>query len=129
MRRASARLACCLALCGLAAPAQGQSVTWFQFDPLVVPSTYTQPVLLEARISGTPTRVMLDLTVGGGIVEMTDDGTGGDKRAGDAVYTASIPVSAVVGALRADDVRVRGLPQPVQRIDQRVSRKHVRRGP
>jgi len=48
MRYASARLACCLALLlGLAAPAQAQNVTWFQFDPLVVPSTYTQPVLLE----------------------------------------------------------------------------------
>jgi hypothetical protein len=106
MRRIAGHLIChAVLICGLAAPAAAQSVTWFQFDPLVVPSTYTQPVLLEARVSGTPTRVTLELTAGGGVVEMTDNGTGGDKRAGDAVFTASIPVSVVVGALRADDVQ------------------------
>jgi hypothetical protein len=36
---------------------------------------------------------------------MKDDGTGGDRRAGDGVFTASVPAAAIVGARRADDVQ------------------------
>ena len=120
-------MACHIAfLGGFAAPAAGQTVNWHQFDPLVVPSTQIQPVLLEASVSGTPSRVNLELAAGG-TIEMKDDGTGGDRRAGDGVFTASVPAAAIVGALRADDV---------QRVfvgflnvfnDQRAARQHVRR--
>src|SRR6266545_5478602 len=81
MRRLSARMACQLALLSaLAAPAAAQTVLWHQFDPLVVPSTQTQSVLLEASLSAGASRVSLDLDAGG-TLEMKDDGTGGDRRA------------------------------------------------
>ena len=46
----------------------------------------------------------LDLDAGG-TLEMKDDGTGGDRRAGDGVFTARVPAPAIVGALRPDDVQ------------------------
>ena len=92
-----------LALFGLGGPA-AQTVTSQRFDPLVVPSTQTQPVLFEAAVSGAPSRVTLDLSAGG-TIEMRDDGSGGDRRGGDTVFTASIPAATIVGALRADDVQ------------------------
>jgi hypothetical protein len=81
-------------------------VSWFRFDPLVIPSNLTTPILLEAKVAGTPSRVSLDLAVGtGGTIELKDDSSGGDRTAGDGVFTASIPAAAVLGALRADDVQ------------------------
>ena len=94
-----------LAALAASSPAAAQTVAWHAFDPLVVPSNLTQPVRLEASVSGSVTRVALELTAGGGFVEMRDDGTGGDRRAGDGVFTGSVPAATIFGALRADDVQ------------------------
>jgi hypothetical protein len=105
MRRATARLALGLAMVCAAAPSSfAQTVPWHRFDPLVVPSTFTQPVRLEAAVNGSPSRVALELSAGG-FIEMRDDGTGGDTRGADSVFTASIPASTILSALRADDVQ------------------------
>jgi hypothetical protein len=105
MPSTSGRFGCSILLvCGLAAPASAQSVTWFQFDPLVIPSTQTQPVLLEAGVTGAPSRVSLELNAGG-TIEMKDDASGGDRRAGDGVFTASLPAATILSSLRSDDVQ------------------------
>ena len=70
-----------------ASTASAQTVTWYRFDPLVVPSTFSGQVRLEAAVTGPPTRVALALD-GGATIDMRDDGTGGDARAGDGVFTA-----------------------------------------
>jgi hypothetical protein len=41
--------------------AGAQSVSWFTFEPFVIPSSYTQPVLFEAAVGGSPARVTLDV--------------------------------------------------------------------
>ena len=104
MRRAAVRFALGLAMtCGTASSSYAQAVAWHRFDPLVLPSTSTQPVRLEASVTGSPSRVALELA--GGFVEMRDDGAGGDTRAGDGVFTVSIPAQTILSALRADDVQ------------------------
>jgi hypothetical protein len=101
MRRAATF---CLSMCLLcSSTAFAQSVTWFQFDPLVVPSTSTQPLRLEAAVIGNPSRVSFALLTGS--VDLHDDGTGGDARAGDGVFTASIPAASVIALMQADDVQ------------------------
>jgi hypothetical protein len=104
MRRAIGRA--CVAAAVLAGPSPGaaQSVTWFRFDPVVVPSTSGEPVRLEVAIIGQPSRVNIDV-VDGTVVDLKDDGSGGDRVAGDGIFTASIPASTITGALRADDVQ------------------------
>jgi hypothetical protein len=105
MRRAAFRLALGLAMtCGFASPALAQGISWYRFDPLVLLSTSTQPVRLEALVTGAPSRVALELAAGG-FVEMRDDGTDGDTKAGDGVFTGSIPAATILSALRADDVQ------------------------
>ncbi len=105
MRRAAVRLALGLAMtCGTASSSYAQAVAWYRFDPLVLPSTSTNPVRLEASVTGAPSRVSLELAAGG-FVEMRDDGTGGDTMAGDGVFTVSIPAETILSALRADDVQ------------------------
>jgi len=104
MRRAASRLALVAALTALPSAAAGQTVSWYRFDPLVVPSTSTQPVRLEAAVTGPPSRVALELN-SGGTLEMRDDGTGGDTRASDGVFTASVPAATILTALRPDDVQ------------------------
>jgi hypothetical protein len=105
MRRAAVRLALGLAMvCGAASSSFAQTVPWHRFDPLVIPSTFTQPVRLEAAVNGSASRVALELSTGA-FIEMRDDGTGGDSRGGDGVFTVSIPASTILSALRADDVQ------------------------
>ena len=81
------------------ADSSAQTVNWFTFEPLVVPATFTQSVLIEAAGNGSPTRVTLDLN-GGGTLELRDDGTGGDRQAHDGVYTASLDGAALIRALQ-----------------------------
>src|SRR5262245_49513660 len=104
MRRAVRPVALVALVTAMPAAAAAQTVSWYRFDPLVVPSTFTQPVRLEAAVTGTPTRVALALD-GGQTIEMRDDGTAGDSRAGDAVFTVSVAASTILNALRADDVQ------------------------
>ena len=104
MNRRLLRLCAAVWIAGAASTASAQTVTWYRFDPLVVPSTFTGQVRLEAAVTGPPTRVALALD-SGTTIEMRDDGTGGDARAGDGVFTASVAASTILTALRADDVQ------------------------
>lgn len=82
-------------------------VVYSQFDPIVIRSDRTQPVLFEARITNSPSRVVLEYTTNaptGVDLEMRDDGTGGDRAAGDSVYTVTLQASQITQGLQAEDV-------------------------
>ena len=93
----------------LAALAQTEvQVVYSQFDPLVIRSDRTQPVLFEAKVLGSVSRVALEYTTDsqqvGVDLEMRDDGTGGDRAAGDSVYTVTIQASQITLGLQVNDV-------------------------
>lgn len=93
----------------LAALAQTEvQVVYSQFDPSVIRSDRTQPVLFEAKVLGSVSRVALEYTTDpqhvGADLEMRDDGTGGDRAAGDSVYTVTVPASQITQGLQVNDV-------------------------
>lgn len=89
-----------------ATPAAAQTVRFYSFDPLVVPSTRTAPVLLKAEIAGQPTRVTLDLNIAAReTLDLKDDGRDGDERAGDGVYTVRLAPADLVRAMQPADVQ------------------------
>ena len=80
------------------------NLEWARVTPTVIRSDSTAPVTLTTLITGgTPTAVQLALA-DGSIAVMRDDGTGGDKIAGDGIYTAQISAAAAAGGLRPIDV-------------------------
>src|SRR5215831_4611000 len=94
------------AAAAIAAPATAQTVRFLKFTPPVVVPGQTTPVLMEVETTGTPTQVALES--GGGsltaTVALKDDGTGGDRVAGDRIYSCQLDAAPIVGAMRADDV-------------------------
>jgi hypothetical protein len=104
MDRRLPRLCAAVWIVGVASTSSAQTVSWNRFDPLVVPSTSTQSGRFEAAVSGSPTRVALTFDSGASL-DLRDDGTGGDTRAGDGVFTVSLPAAMILGALRADAVQ------------------------
>jgi len=99
----SAALLCAAA----AAPADAQSVRYLKFTPAVIPSGATLPLLIQVEVNGQPTRVTLDFSPAGAIpsvIELRDDGSAGDRVAGDGTYTAEVPVAPIQNARTADDV-------------------------
>jgi hypothetical protein len=94
---------------GVVAPrvAEAQSVRFLTFTPAVIPAGATAPLLLEAELTATATRVTVDFSPAGSAsvtLDARDDGTDGDRVAGDRIYTVQLPVAGILAALRADDV-------------------------
>jgi hypothetical protein len=88
-------------------PAGAQTVNYVKFTPAVLPEQSAQPVLLEVEFTGqAPTRVMLEYQPAGvsSIVELRDDGTGGDRQAADGIWAAQVLALPILAARRADDV-------------------------
>ena len=82
-----------------------QAVGYHGFTPFVLSSGSPPQVPFEAEVTGTPTRVTLDLNVGiRATVELRDDGSAGDRTAGDHVYTVLLSTADIVNAMRTDDV-------------------------
>ena len=77
-------------------------IVYSEFRPTVIRSDRTQPVLFTAKISGTASRVALE--VNGIEREMRDDATNGDVTAGDTVYTLSLPANEIVQKLTPSDM-------------------------
>jgi len=75
-------LACFYVAPVLTQQTQPQSV-YYQIDGLVIRSDRTQPVLLQTRVTGSPTRVVFEYNPNNGAsgqdLEMRDDGSGGDR--------------------------------------------------
>src|ERR1044072_6871114 len=83
-------------------------VVYSKFDPNVIRSDRTQPVLFEAKVAGSISRVALEYTTDpqqvGVELAMRDDGTGGDRVAGDSVYTVTVQASLLTQGLPVMDV-------------------------
>jgi hypothetical protein len=77
------------------------SVERFKFSPSVVRHNSTGTVLLEATIVGTPSRVALN--VNGTLYDFKDNGTGGDRVAGDNIYSYRFPAPGIVALLKPSD--------------------------
>src|SRR5215813_11406466 len=76
-----------------------QTPTYYQFDPPVIHVDRTLPVLMQIRISGSASRVVFEYNPNnqpsGMDFEMRDDGTNGDRVAGDGIYSLSIAAAQV----------------------------------
>jgi hypothetical protein len=97
-------------LAAASAHALGQTVGFWGFTPMTLHSARAPAqVLLEMKITGSVSRVAIEFQPGqtGPVTSLVlrDDGTGGDRIAGDAVYSVLLPTSAVLTALRPDDVQ------------------------
>jgi hypothetical protein len=87
--------------------ATAQSVASYNFTPHVIRSDRTDPVVLEAAVTGGPASVQFEYTTviaPGTLMPMHDDGVAGDAVAGDGVYSVQLTASQVVSGLQADDV-------------------------
>ena len=94
------------ALLGLARtiPGLGQSLVSYRTTPQVLTSSTAQ-VLLEVGVSGSPTRVVLEAAWQADLVlDLRDDGTGGDKVAGDGIYSVQFSSAAQLASTVAADV-------------------------
>lgn len=61
--------------------------------------------LLEVKTAGSPSQVTFESALQPGVeVMMRDDGTGGDRIAGDGIYTISLASVPVLAAMKPDDV-------------------------
>jgi hypothetical protein len=77
------------------------------FVPPVIPADAAGPILFEAKVAGSPTRVVLVLNARDGSTSsrpLRDDGLAGDRARGDGIYTLSLTTAEVVGLLKPDDV-------------------------
>ena len=81
-----------------------QSVVSYRTIPQVL-TLATQNVLLEVTVSGSPTRVVLEASWQAGLtLDLHDDGTSGDKAAGDGIYSVQFAPAGLLASMRADDV-------------------------
>lgn len=79
-------------------------VIWDRFTPGVIDPSQPQTVLFEAKTEGSPTSVTLELQSPASIVTLKDDGTGGDKTAGDGIFTVKLSTADVLKSFTPDDV-------------------------
>ncbi len=106
-------LTCSFLLTSASILAQGNqpSVVYTQFDPSVIRSDRQASVLFQAKIAGNPTSVVFEYNTNaspfqqpGTDIDMRDDATGGDRVAGDGVYSVTLQASQITVGLRPDDV-------------------------
>jgi hypothetical protein len=82
-----------------------QSLIYLQLDPPVIVPGSTSTVLVQVLTSGSPNRVTFESALKLGTeVEMRDDGIGGDRIAGDGVFTITLSTDPILAAMRPDDV-------------------------
>jgi len=96
-----------VSLLGGALAIGASELVYCAFDPSVIPTQHAGPVLFQARILGSPTRVVLVLNVRDGSTSnrpLRDDGATGDRARGDGIYTVSLTAPDIVGLLKPDDV-------------------------
>ncbi len=86
-----------------AAPAAAQSVSFFSFSPSTISSTGPAQTLFVAELTGQPTRVTLELAAGA-VLELRDDGTNGDRVAGDKAYSAQVATAPLLATIVDSDV-------------------------
>jgi len=77
------------------------------FVPPVLSADAAGAILFEAKVTGSPTRVILVLNTRDGSTSnqvLRDDGLAGDRARGDGIYTLSLTAAEIVGLLKPDDV-------------------------
>jgi hypothetical protein len=92
---------------GSIAASAAPGLVYQTFDPMVIPVDSTGDVLYTVCVTGTPTRVVLVMNTPSGTatnLALRDDGTGGDLRRGDSVFTGTLRARDVAALLRPDDV-------------------------
>jgi len=88
----------------LSIPGLCQSQVSYRTTPQVLTTSTTQ-VLLEVGVSGSPTRVVLESAWQANLVlDLHDDGTSGDKVAGDHIYSVQFAAAGLLDSIRPDDV-------------------------
>ena len=93
-RAASALTVCAIGAALLEVRAQTISVRLLSYTPEVITPSRTQPVLIEAEVQGRPTSATVEFNPRGTTntaIMMRDDGTNGDRVAGDSTYSALLP--------------------------------------
>jgi hypothetical protein len=85
-------------------PAADIDLIYYRFTPLVIDQSRVANVVLEAKVTGSPSTVKLQLEATGSEISMVDDGSGDDVTAGDGVYTVSIAMTHILFNFTADDV-------------------------
>ena len=106
MHRLSGAVIVAAAWIAVAPVASAQSVRYLKYTPAVVIDP-AAPLLVEVEASGAQTQVTIDFNPAGTAsrsIDLKDDGTGGDRAAGDQVYSVQLPAGPIVSALAADDV-------------------------
>ncbi|MCP4120499.1 MAG: hypothetical protein GY751_01960 [Bacteroidetes bacterium] len=76
---------------------------WRRSTPMVLEEKQSTNIIMETKISGTPSSVELALT-NGSFVQLVDNGTNGDQVAGDKIYTAILTPSQMLHRFTADKV-------------------------
>ncbi len=77
---------------------------YYRFTPLVVPENHAADVLLEFKVEGAPTAVKLKPESASTEVSLKDDGSGGDKVAGDGIYTVQLKSADILHNFMPDEV-------------------------
>lgn len=83
---------------------------YYQWEPTVLRAGMTQTVRLEVKLVGKPTQIEIELDptgtgIGGGRkLPLRDDGTSGDRVAGDNIWTVMLEPTPIVQGLQAGDV-------------------------
>jgi hypothetical protein len=87
-------LCCCFTISPLFAQID---ISRMWFTPPVVPNNYSQPVRFEATVTGNPTSVVFEYN--GADRTMFDDGTNGDRIAGDGTWTILFQPNEIISKL------------------------------
>jgi hypothetical protein len=103
--RCALRIVVCLALAPESAIAQ--SVNYLVYTPSVVTPGATAPLLVEVELTAAATSVTIDFNPAGSAsssIALRDDGSEGDRAAGDRIYSGRLPVAPILAARTLDDV-------------------------
>ena len=103
--RCALRVVVCLALAPAGAIAQ--SVNYLVYTPSVVAPGATAPLLVEVELTAAATSVTIDFNPAGSAnasIALRDDGSEGDRAAGDRIYSGRLPVAPILAARTLDDV-------------------------
>jgi uncharacterized protein (TIGR03437 family) len=85
--------------------AYAQTVVYVALDPPVIVPKSTTTLLVQVLVSGSPTKVTFESALQPGVeLPMNDNGTGGDRVAGDGIYTVAIAAAPIVATMTPDDV-------------------------
>lgn len=91
----------------MAATAQVTGVQYFWSTPEVISPTGPAELRYEVQVVGKPTRAVFEFDPGDRgqftDIEMNDEGRGGDRVAGDGIYTAVLPTAPLLAAVRPEN--------------------------